>query len=595
MQNSKSSRITIPELLAPAGGLIQLAAALSAGADAVYVGLGLLNARVSARGFSWDELARGCELAHAQGARVYAAINIFIFDSEFDYACELVKRALTCGVDAFIVADLGLIKELRATFKDIEIHLSTQAGVHSLEGLELLSRELGIKRACVARELSVPEIAELCTSGVDIEVFCHGAICISYSGECSFSALRRGRSAMRGDCTQPCRSSYELVDAEGKSVKAVEGDKLLCPHDYLGIAHLEELCQAGVASLKIEGRMKGADYVYNVVSVYREALDCIAAGKPYDAEAFTEQLSRSFNRGFTDIYLRGAKADAGLMSFERSINQGVRIGCITETAYQKIYVALDKDVHVGDTLEVRFYPGENTRPDAPKRWPQLSCPVDAHAGETIFLRCKRKVEAGSEVYLTRDEHLVSRAQSAVEELLATQAKSKPQGSSSEREHNLELRSDEIVETLKGTWPATDAVMLEEILRSNNRAATLVKIEAAKDAGSEVVCRNIAQVKLCQDAGVTFSVAKPIFCANSHTEELLRQWGAQHIYMDDPTRELMIMEHCVLTAEGPCSKDCVNCTRRKTQRYLIEQDGGRVRIEVDANGRTRLYAETKANA
>lgn len=590
MQSSNAFCPHIPELLAPAGGIRELAAALAAGADAVYIGLGLLNARVSAKGFSWKELEQGCYLAHKQGARIYGAINIFIFDNEFDYALELVGQAIRCGVDAFIVADLGLIVQLRQAFPTIEIHLSTQAGVHAPEGLELLARELGIERACVGRELSVPEIAELCATGINVEVFCHGAICISYSGECSFSALRRGRSAMRGDCTQPCRASYDLVNAQGASVKAVEGNKLLCPHDYLGITHLEELCRAGVSALKIEGRMKGTDYVYNVVRVYRAALDSISVDKPYDAEAFTEQLSRSFNRGFTDIYLRGAKADTNLMSFERSINQGMCVGRVTQTAYQKIFVAFDKDVHAGDLLEVRFYPGEHTRPDAPKRWPQISCPVDVQAGETIFLRCKRKIEAGCDVYLTRDAKLVACAQAAADNLLAqAPALSASKDDTKQRhERDLELRSDEAVETLKGTWPNSQAIMLEEILRKNNRSQTLNSIAAAKEASLEVVCRNISQVKLCQDAGVRFSVAKPIFCSNTHTEELLKTWGAEHIYMDDPTHQLMIMEHCVLSAEGPCNKDCPNCARRKEEHYLIEQDGGQVRVEVDAQGRTRLY-------
>lgn len=577
----------LPELLAPAGGLRQLAAAVAAGADAVYLGLGTLNARVSAAGFSWAELKRGCTLAHNHGTRVYGALNIFLFDREFEAAFSLVKKALACGVDAFIVADLGLIDALNKAFPGIEIHLSTQAGVHAPEGLILMQRELGVSRVCTGRELSVSEIADLCQTGVAIETFVHGAICISYSGECSFSALRRGRSAMRGDCTQPCRASYDLVDAQGKSVNNTEGDKLLCPHDFLGIAHLEELCAAGVYALKIEGRIKNPDYVYNVVSVYREALDCIAAGKPVDVPTLTERLKHSFNRGFTDIYLRGAKAGAELMSFERSINQGVHVGRVRERDRQKLFVELCADVHAGDTLEVRFYPAGGATEQTPKRWPMIVCPVDGAAGQTIFVHCKRKVEVGSEVYLTRDTNLLARAEAAVEAALNEVGKQEPEPELAQDQDF--TRAEELVENQEGSWPDADAVLLDEMLRTNNRPEVLAHIQAAEEAGQEVVCRNISEVELCRQQGVRFSVAKPIFCSNSHTEALLKSWGAEHIYRADPTGQLMVMDHCVLSAMGPCNENCSSCKRRMGEHYLIEQDGGRVKVEVDHHGRTRLFA------
>ncbi len=268
----------LPELLAPAGGLDQMLAAIAAGADAIYAGLGGFNARVSAHGFTDDEFARGCAVAHTHGVRVYVTLNVFVFDDELSDAVALGAHALELGADALIVADAGLACALRAAIPGVEIHLSTQAGVHSEGAVRLAADELGVERVTTARELTVDEIAALCATGVSIEVFCHGAICIGYSGACEFSALRRGRSAMRGDCTQPCRLAYDLVDEAGQSVVAVEGDRLLCPHDYLGIAHLPELVDAGVASLKIEGRMKNPDYVFNVVRAWRRALDMLRDG-----------------------------------------------------------------------------------------------------------------------------------------------------------------------------------------------------------------------------------------------------------------------------------------------------------------------------
>ena len=166
------------ELLAPAGGLDQLLAAVAAGADAVYAGLGGFHARVSAHGFTEEEFARGVAVAHAHGVRVYVTLNVFVFDDELEAAVALGRRACGLGADALIVADPGLVRALRRAMPGVEIHLSTQAGVHSPAAVELASRELGVERVTTARELTVGEIAALCATGVPLEVFCHGALCI---------------------------------------------------------------------------------------------------------------------------------------------------------------------------------------------------------------------------------------------------------------------------------------------------------------------------------------------------------------------------------------------------------------------------------
>lgn len=175
----------LPELLAPAGGLDQMLAAIAAGADAIYAGLGGFNARVSAHGFTDDEFARGCAVAHAHGVRVYVTLNVFVFDDELSDAVALGAHALELGADALIVADAGLACALRTAIPGVEIHLSTQAGVHSEGAVRLAADELGVERVTTARELTVDEIAALCATGVPIEVFCHGAICIGYSGRAS--------------------------------------------------------------------------------------------------------------------------------------------------------------------------------------------------------------------------------------------------------------------------------------------------------------------------------------------------------------------------------------------------------------------------
>lgn len=424
------------ELLAPAGTPDALRAAIAAGADAVYVGLGSFNARAANGGFSLAELSSACVLAHAHGARVYVTLNVYVRDDELGDAVALAGRALAAGADALIVADMGLIARIRAALPDAELHLSTQAGAQCAAAVDCAARELGVERVTCARELSVAELAELCATGVEIEAFCHGAICICYSGACSYSALMRGRSANRGDCTQPCRLAYELQDGSGavlaggawergraaeEQAMRPDGDRLLCPRDYLGIRHIAEMLEAGVSAFKIEGRMKSPDYVYNVVRCYREALDAALAGRPLgdvELDGLEACLARSFSRGFTSGYLEGGHAATGsdLMSVERAINQGLRAGHVVEPRYEGALVAFDCEVAAGDMLEIRSTPGPDAPADVPKRWPIVPCPRDVASGEEVLIPCKRKVEAGSAVHVVRSASTILEAEAAVREM-----------------------------------------------------------------------------------------------------------------------------------------------------------------------------------
>lgn len=424
------------ELLAPAGTPDALRAAIAAGADAVYVGLGSFNARAANGGFSLAELSSACVLAHAHGARVYVTLNVYVRDDELGDAVALAGSALAAGADALIVADMGLIARIRAALPDAELHLSTQAGAQCAAAVDFAARELGVERVTCARELSVAELAELCATGVEIEAFCHGAICICYSGACSYSALMRGRSANRGDCTQPCRLAYELQDGSGavlaggawergraaeEQAMRPDGDRLLCPHDYLGIRHIAEMLEAGVSAFKIEGRMKSPDYVYNVVRCYREALDAALTGRPLsdiELDGLEACLARSFSRGFTSGYLEGGHAATGsdLMSVERAINQGLRAGRVVEPRYEGALVAFDCEVAAGDMLEIRSTPGPDAPADVPKRWPIVPCPRDVASGEEVLIPCKRKVEAGSAVHVVRSASTILEAEAAVREM-----------------------------------------------------------------------------------------------------------------------------------------------------------------------------------
>lgn len=685
--SSTPIRYRAPELLAPAGTLDAFLAALDAGADAVYTGAGAFNARAAADDLTCEELAWACEVAHGIGARVYVTMNIFVRDDELGECVALARRVLDAGADALIVADLGLCRRLRREVPDVEIHLSTQAGVHAAAGAVLAAEQLGASRVTCGRELTVGEIGAMAATGVEIEAFCHGAICICYAGACSFSARRRGRSANRGDCTQPCRVPYQLVDGVGRRVDARDGDLLLCPCDYLSAGHLDELVRSGVGALKIEGRMKNPDYVYNVVSCYREALDAAVArvnagesGAGSDAASATEKtvrrLARSFNRGFTDGYLTG-RTGANLMSWERSCNQGVRVGRVIDRRHEEVLVAFEDAVDAGDTLEVRFIPGPNTAKDAPKRWPMVPAPVDAAAGDSVWVRCKRKVEVGAQVNLVRSERLIDAARERVAALRAAgpdpasgrddaaghraaeRSLSKNQGASIRGEAGEAACDAESVravcivddpqtasDLLDGCYPdallsccpqgldVVPAVFEHRLLEADADAwaplvpalgVVLDEVSREGDARRQrdlcrraafVVCRNLTQVAYAREAGCAFEVASPVTAANGETVRELSRLGARCVWLPEEMGEerieeisrtfsggvrlavwahgearLMVCEHCALTVEGPCTETCLVCPRRLAPRLLVERDGSRLPVTVDALGRTRIFDET----
>ena len=297
----------IPELLAPAGSPEALHAAVSAGADAVYMGLSGFNARANASNFGHEEFRDAAKLCRLYNRKMYITLNTLAFDREID---EVISEAYFCaceGVDAFIVQDFGLIKVLRKTIPEIPIHSSTQCATHNLEQIKTLA-SLGVSRAVVARELSRGDLEEIMRkTPIEIEAFVHGALCMSHSGTCLMSAYMGGRSGNRGECAQPCRLPYRMGD-DAESYPLSLRDLSLC-------THVEELCKIGIDSFKIEGRMKSAEYVYGVVSVWRRLLD--ERRNATDVEVC--ELESIFSRGgFTDGYytLKKGKEMFGVRSQE---------------------------------------------------------------------------------------------------------------------------------------------------------------------------------------------------------------------------------------------------------------------------------------
>ena len=283
-------RTKLPELLSPAGDMQCLYAAVAAGANAVYLGGKSFGARAFAKNFDGEELKRAVSYCHLHGVKLYVTVNTLVYDKELPELSDYLEELWTVGVDAIITADLGVVAEAKRRTPNMEIHASTQMSVHNTDGADA-AYSLGCVRAVVARELTLENIKSVVkNSKAEIEVFLHGALCVCYSGQCLMSSLVGGRSGNRGECAQPCRLPY------GK------GDYPLSLKDLSLAKHIEALCDAGIASLKIEGRMKSPDYVYTVTSIYRRLLD--EQRSATEGEAY--ELRRAFSRdGFTDGYLVG--------------------------------------------------------------------------------------------------------------------------------------------------------------------------------------------------------------------------------------------------------------------------------------------------
>lgn len=300
------------ELLAPAGGLKELKAAVWSGADAVYIGASAFSARSGAGNFSEDEMREAVEFAHSYGVNVHCAINTLIKEDELEAAVKTAVMANECGVDALIIQDIGLASHIKKLLPDMELHASTQMTVTSLEGVRYLE-EKGFSRVVLARELSKSEIKNIVDGAkAEIEVFVHGAICMCYSGQCLMSSVLGGRSGNRGRCAQPCRLPYELTE-KGKSLGSAYA---LSPKDMSLIDHLSELKEMGVKSLKIEGRLKSAEYVSAVVGVYRKYITSPHTVEKCDKEELKNAFSRS---GFTDGYFTD-KLGGGMMAHKNPAN-----------------------------------------------------------------------------------------------------------------------------------------------------------------------------------------------------------------------------------------------------------------------------------
>ena len=338
------------ELLAPAKDKQIGKEAILHGADAVYIGIEGFSAR-SAAGNSIEDIAELADFAHIYNARVYVAMNTILYDKELSNVEKLIHKIYRAGADALIVKDMGI---LQLDIPPIPLHASTQTDNRTVEKVRFLE-QTGFSQVVLARELSIGEIAEIASqTNVPLEVFVHGALCVSYSGQCYLSQAITGRSANRGECAQLCRLPYDLVDANGTVLQ--KNAHLLSLKDLNQSDHLEALLDAGVSSLKIEGRLKDITYVKNVVSAYRQKLDTIFNRRPEFTRAssgiskitFTPNLSKSFNRGFTDYFSYGRQHDIGSVESPKSF--GEYIGTIKSVRRNSMEINTKLSLHNGDGL-----------------------------------------------------------------------------------------------------------------------------------------------------------------------------------------------------------------------------------------------------
>lgn len=389
----------IPELLAPAGDILSLKAAVENGADAVYLGIKKLSARAYASNFSPDELEKVIDYAHLRGVKVYITVNTLIKDVEFADAAQILQKIAAYGADAVIVQDIGLISFLREFLPELPIHASTQMTVHNSEGVRLLE-DLGVKRIVLARELSLESIRYIREhTQAELEVFIHGALCICYSGQCLFSSMIGGRSGNRGYCAQPCRKQY-VVKKNGKEVK-LQGNYLLSPKDLNTSEILPFLIESGVSSLKIEGRMKRPEYVAGVVAIYRKLLDRYAANPAgyFVSEEESRILRQLFNRGFTHAYLLGNPRNE-LMDHYVPSNRGILLGNVNSSSRGRhVSLKLFSPLNVGDGISFSCEGvGETVRKMFFRGKPITSADKDM----VIDLVLSNPLSRGSQVYRTSD-------------------------------------------------------------------------------------------------------------------------------------------------------------------------------------------------
>ena len=387
------------EILAPAGSMESLVAAINKGADAVYLGGNKFSARAYASNFDNDNMLKAVDYAHSYDVKIYVTLNTILKENEIEEAVRYVGYLYEIGVDALIIQDLGLLKRIKEDFPLMEVHASTQMTIHNGEAA-VYFKDKGFHRIVLSREMTLEEIKYISKDlGIETEMFVHGAICVAYSGQCLMSSMIGGRSGNRGRCAQPCRMEYTLRGEKSGETKG----HLLSPKDMCTIEDVEDIVETGVYSLKIEGRMKRAEYVAGVVDNYKKAVNKVLYNKKYDEQAGKRQLLQLFNRsGFTNAYLK-KNTGKDMMSFNSPKNSGISLGVVDKSGD----IVIKEDLAVGDGIRYRdkgftlskiVHNGNEVK--SAKRGDKVKLyPIDYKKGDELFKRLNKQLFDELEEYL----------------------------------------------------------------------------------------------------------------------------------------------------------------------------------------------------
>ena len=384
------------ELLSPVGDFECLKAAVQNGADSVYLGGSSFNARSSATNFDKDSLKEAIRYAKLRNVKINFALNTLIKDDEFKDAVELAKYVYTLGADAIIVQDLGLARYIINNLPGMDVHASTQMTIHNLQGVLALEK-LGFKRVVLSRELSLSEIEYICSnSNVEIEVFAHGALCISYSGQCLLSSTIGARSGNRGRCAQPCRLPYGLIDENNK---LLDKGYLLSPRDLCSLKYIPDLIKAGVTSFKIEGRMKTPEYVAVVTSIYRKYIDLALSDKEYKIdENDIKKLMQVFNRGGFSSGNLSDEENLNYVYKDKPNNMGLYVGNVSSINKNKglITFKTTETLSIGDSISLEKEAHKYTVTELMKNKQNITRALE---GDLITIgRMKGNISLGDKIY-----------------------------------------------------------------------------------------------------------------------------------------------------------------------------------------------------
>jgi putative protease len=401
----------IPELLSPAGSLESVRAAVANGADAVYLGAERFNARDEGAQLTLDELETACRLAHSRGVRVYLTFNTLIKPAELEEALLFLGEAIDRGIDAAIVQDIGIVTLIRAVYPGFEIHGSTQMTVHDSAGAQVMKR-LGIERVVLARENTLDDVRAIRSAVPDIglETFIHGALCISYSGQCYMSGMISERSANRGSCAQSCRKDYVLKNAD--SGETLDTGFLISARDLGAYESIPDLAAAGVGCLKIEGRKKKPEYVAVVTRNYRQSLERVAAGEPADvAPENVQELVQIFSRGFTPGMYRG-RAGRDYITRSHPDNRGVELGVVVGQGNGELLVEVTTPLVAGDG--VGFEPPAGSGLETVGFTIEEVRTIESNGVVRQGIRTSRRVPEGARVVRSFDSRLMQSARGSFE-------------------------------------------------------------------------------------------------------------------------------------------------------------------------------------